>query len=104
LAVESQSLIDSLLRDQIATLERNLNRRLDTTERNMGERLDRQDTQLQRIEGKVDKTNGRVTVLEKARERAQGVVSAYRWLPPTLAAIVTAGMTVLIMALSGGLH
>jgi hypothetical protein len=31
------------------------------------EHLRSQDTQLHRIEGKVDKTNGRVTALEKAR-------------------------------------
>lgn len=104
MADEPQSLIDAMLRDQITTLERNLNRRLDATENAVGERFDRQDRELREIKKQTQVTNGRVTVLEKARERAQGVMFAFRWMPATLAAIVTAGLTVLIMALSGGLH
>jgi len=100
----SQATIDSLLRDQISTLERNLNSRLDRQDSAQQDFKDETRRALGRIEAKVDKTNGRVTVLERARERAQGVMFAFSWLPPTLAAVVTAGLTVLIMALSGGLH
>lgn len=103
-AVEHQSVIDSLLREQIKTLETNLNRRLDETNESVARRFDQQDKALVRIEGKVDKTNGRVTVLEKARERAQGVMFAFKWVPPLLAAAVTAGLTILTLALSGQIH
>lgn len=101
---EPQRIIDQLLREQISSLEMNLNRRLDTTERNVKERFDRQDRELAEIKAQTKATNGRVTVLEKARERAQGVMFAFSWLPPVLASVVTAGLTVLIMALSGGIH
>lgn len=59
---------------------------------------------LDRIERHVSETNGRVSALEKARERAQGVIFAYSWLPSTLSAVLGAGLTILIIALSGGLH
>lgn len=101
---DPQHLIDTMLKEQIATLERNLNQRLDTTEQNVKERFDRQDRELAEIKAQTKATNGRVTVLEKARERAQGVMFAFSWLPPVLASVVTAGLTVLIMALSGGIH
>lgn len=104
MADEPQNLIDSLLRDQISTLERNLNRRLDATERAVGERFDQQDKALVEIKKQTQATNGRVTVLEKARERAQGVMFAFKWAPGVLTAMVTAGLTILIMALSGGVH
>jgi hypothetical protein len=104
LADEPQKIIDSLLRDQITTLERNLNQRLDGTERNLNRRLDQQDTALAEIRTQTTKTNGRVTMLEKARERAQGVRSAYSWVPVALGSILTAGLTILIMALGGGIH
>ena len=81
-----------------------MNEKIDALERNLDRRLTAQDQALIRIEGKVDKTNGRVTTLEKARERAQGVMFAFSWLPPVIASAVTAGLTVLIMAISGGLH
>lgn len=83
----------SLIVSSIEALDRSLNRRLDD-----------QDRALARVEAKVDKTNGRVTVLEKARERGQGMVAAFRWVPSLIASGVTAGLTILIMAVSGGLH
>jgi hypothetical protein len=101
---EPQHVIDSLLRDQIKTLEANLNRRLDDTERNLNRRLDKQDADLSEIRKQTKETNGRVTKLEKARERAQGMVFAVRWIPGFLTAGFSAGLTVLIMAISGNLH
>jgi hypothetical protein len=95
--------IISLLRDQISTLEANLNKRLDITEDSVTNRFDQQDNTLKRIEAQVQKTNGRVTVLERARDRAQGVVTAFRWIPFVLGSGLTAGLTILVMALSGGL-
>jgi hypothetical protein len=96
-------MIDQLLREQISTLERNLNRRLDATEESVKHRFDLQDRALVRIETQVRSTNGRVTVLEKARERAQGVMFAFSWMPPVLTAVVTAGLTILVMALTGAI-
>lgn len=96
--------ITSLLKDQITTLEQNLNRRLDATEKAVNSRFDNQDNTLKRIENQVSVTNGRVTILEKARERAQGVMAAYRWVPLVLSALMTAGVTILVMAVSGALH
>jgi hypothetical protein len=101
--VSEEPTINSLLEKQISTLEANLNRRLDATELNVGQRFDRQDKELREIKQQTQRTNGRVTVLEKARERAQGVMFAFSWLPPVLTALVTAGLTILIMALTGGL-
>jgi hypothetical protein len=96
--------INAMLEKQITTLEINLNRRLDATEESVKQRFDQQDNTLRRIENQVEKTNGRVTVLEKARERAQGVVSAYSWVPAMLTAVLTAGLTILVMALSGSIQ
>jgi hypothetical protein len=100
----SDPTISGLLEKQISTLERNLNQRLDATERTVTARFDRQDRDLQEIKQQTQRTNGRVTALEKARERAQGTMSAFSWIPPILASAVTAGLTILVMALSGGLH
>lgn len=78
--------------------------RIDAVERNLNSRLDTQDKTLGRVEKQVTDTNGRVTVLEKARERAQGVMFAFSWLPLALSAVLTAGLTILVMALSGSIH
>ena len=78
-------------------------RRFDDQNREFGRRLDRQDRTLEDIQEQTRKTNGRVTTLEKARERAQGALFAYAWVPAALTAVLTAGLTILIMALSGGL-
>jgi hypothetical protein len=94
----------ALLEKQISTLERNLNGRLDTTERNLNGRLDRQDKALEEIKTQTTKTNGRVSVLERARERGLGVVMAFKWVPPILAAAVTAGLTILTLAITGQIH
>lgn len=96
--------ITSLILDKLKMTEENLNRRLDESDRNTNRRLDTQDTALVEIRTQTQLTNGRVTTLEKARERTQGVISAYRWLPTALSAILGAGLTILVMALSGGIH
>lgn len=92
--------INSMLNDKIDSLSH----ALESVEKRMGERLTIQDTQLARIETKVDTTNGRVTVLERARERAQGVIFAFSWIPPILTAVFTAGLTILVMALTGSIR
>lgn len=85
--------IEAMILDKIDTLERNLNRRLDD-----------QDRALQRVEAQTTKTNGRVTVLENARERGLGVIAAYRWLPVVLGSGLAAGLALLGTALLGGFH
>jgi guanylate kinase len=93
----------SLLAEQIKTLEKNLNRRLDDTERNMGKRLDKQDETLESIETQTKLTNGRVTMLEKARERTQGALAAYSWVQPAALMLLSVGITILIMVLTGAI-
>ena len=90
--LETEPTVSSLLVDKIDSVEKNLNAR-----------LDKQDKELDLIKTQTQKTNGRVTVLEKARERTAGAVGAFRWMPPALMALLTAGTTILIMALSGGI-
>ncbi len=85
--------VPSLLKDKIDTLERNLNHRLDA-----------QDAALLDIKKQTQATNGRVGALEQARMRAQGVMYAFRWIPPILTAAITAGLTILTLALTGGIH
>ena len=77
--------ITRLLETQIRTLERNLNQRLDS-----------QDQTLTRIEGKVDKTNGRVTALELGRAHAAGFRSAFHWVEGLVIAAMTAGATAFV--------
>ena len=96
--------ISSLLEKQITALERSLNQRLDTTEKNVSERFDRQDRELREIKEQTLKTNGRVTVLERARERGLGMVTAFRWIPAVIAAGLSSGLTLLGMALAGAFH
>lgn len=96
--------ISSMLEKQITTLERNLNHRLDATEVSVNARFDRQDRDLQEIKAQTQRTNGRVTALEKARERAQGTMAAFSWLPSVLVAFVTSGLTILTMVLTGTIH
>jgi hypothetical protein len=80
----------SLLLTQLQTLERSVNRR-----------FDQQDEQLADIKAQTTRTNGRVTALESARHRAEGTIAAFRWVPAVLGALLTAGITILVMALSG---
>ena len=86
------------------TISSMLNEKIDTLERNLNRRLDIQDRALSDIKTQTQLTNGRVTALERARERAQGVMFAFSWLPPVITAAVTAGLTILTMALTGNLH
>lgn len=81
-----------------------LNEKIDVLERNLNRRLDAQDDALREIKRQTQATNGRVGALEQARERAQGVMFAFRWVPPILTAAVTAGLTILTLALTGGIH
>ena len=96
--------LNSMLNDKIDTLRDALG----AVESRMGERLTRQDEYLREIKDQTTATNGRVTLLEKAQERTHGVFIALSWLPPlvtgVITALVTGGMTVLIMALTGALH
>lgn len=92
----------TLLEKQVSTLEANLNLRLDMTERSVTSRFDQQDKELAAIREQTTKTNGRVTVLERARDRSAGIVAAYSWLPPIIAAIIGAGLAALITTTVGG--
>jgi hypothetical protein len=100
--------INSLILDRLDAVAVTLNARLDATERALGQRLDRQDTDLGEIKRQTQKTNGRVTALERARERTQGAISAIRWVPEFSRGIflsaLGAGLTILVMALSGSIH
>lgn len=96
--------IAKLLNTRIDDLQTSINTRINDAERNIGKRLDAQDVALGRVEAKVDKTNGRVTTLERGRERAQGMIAAYRWVAPLFAGAVSAGGTILVLAVTGGLH
>lgn len=78
--------------------------RIDAVERNLGGQIGSLADDLREVKKQTQLTNGRVTVLEKARERAQGVMFAFSWLPLALSAILTAGLTILVMALSGSIH
>lgn len=78
-----------------------LNDKIDTLASTLSQRLDSQDAALKEIKQQTQATNGRVTVLERARERGLGVVMAFKWVPPILAAAVTAGLTILTLAITG---
>lgn len=88
-----QSNVDAMIIDKINTLERNLERR-----------LDEQDRQLRDIKTQTQLTNGRVTTLERARERGMGVIAAYRWIPVVIGGALSAGLALLGTALAGGIH
>lgn len=92
------------LLQQIGSLETSVNRRLDDMRDDLNRRLDSQDRELREIKKQTTATNGRVTVLEKARSRAEGMVSAFRWIPTVLAASLSTGLTILLMALTGNIH
>lgn len=100
--------IESLLSEKIDLATKSLGDRLTATERNIGRRLDQQDDTLREIKVQTTKTNGRVTALERARERTQGAMAAYRWVPDLLKGLVTAafgaGLTILVLALQGAIH
>lgn len=96
--------IGSMLEKQITALERSLTQRLDATDRNVKERFDRQDEELVAIKSQTMRTNGRVTALERARDRAEGVIFAFSWVPVVVASILTSGLTILVMALSGSIR
>lgn len=81
-----------------------LNDKIDTLASSLNQRLDAQDAALRDIKQQTQQTNGRVTVLEKARERGLGFVMAFKWLPPILAAGVTAGLGILTLAIMGQIH
>lgn len=66
-------------------------------------RFDATDRKIDRVEDRVKVTNGRVGVLEKARERAAGFMTAFRWVPVITGALLSTGATVLVMALSGAI-
>jgi hypothetical protein len=83
-------------RDQIMDL---VIQRIDAVERNLNKRLDQQDDELKSIHDQTKLTNGRVTALEKARERAAGVASAYSWVLPILCALLAGGLAVLFQTL-----
>lgn len=96
--------IDQLLIQKIDSVEHNLTGRLHDQGVEFNRRLDAQDRALQDIQKQTRLTNGRVTSLEKDKARGQGMISAFRWVPPVITAMVTAGLTILTMTLTGGLH
>lgn len=81
-----------------------LNDKIDQLGEHLNQRLDQQDKALADIRRQTRETNGRVTALERARERAQGAVAAYRWIGVMFGGLVSAGATILVLAASGGLH
>lgn len=101
--------IQDLIIDRIDAVEKQVNHRIEDLNANVTLRLDQQDKTLKSIETQTTATNGRVTdhdkrlnVIELARERAQGVVLAYRWVPAFVLAFLTAGLTVLVSIVVGG--
>lgn len=76
----------TLIRDQIALVNDNLSRRLTD-----------QDRQLREIRQDVAQLRG-------ARERAQGAMAAWKWLPPVVTALVGGGVGSLVIVLVGGAH
>jgi tetrahydromethanopterin S-methyltransferase subunit G len=73
-------------------------------------RLDEQDKSLDRIEGKVDKTNGRVTRLETDKRVAEAVVGDHKrdldvrkaWAIGIFSAAVTGAVGSIVLILAGG--
>lgn len=59
-------------------------------------RLEHHKRQLDRIEGQIEATNGRVRTIELWRARMEGANWALSWLPPTLSALVVAIVAVVI--------
>ncbi|HET6869114.1 MAG TPA: hypothetical protein VFH80_24600 [Solirubrobacteraceae bacterium] len=96
--------VDHLLMQRIEAVEDNLTERLHDQSRAFGSRLDGLEHTLRDIQKQTRLTNGRVNTLENDKARGQGMISAFRWLPPLLTAIVTAGLTVMIWAITGGVH
>ena len=51
---------------------------------------------LQRIEAKIDETNGRVRMLELWRARVAGATAAMNWVPPIVTAVISGGLVAVI--------
>lgn len=62
-------------------------------------RLDAQDRTLERIEGKVDTTNGRVRDLELWKAKMEGAKWAVGWVPPLVTAAFSSGIAVLLSSI-----
>lgn len=92
------------MRDDDPSVIALLNDKIDTLEKNLNRRLDAQDSVMKDIQTQTRTTNGRVTALERGRERAQGMIAAYRWVGVMFGGLVSAGATILVLAATGGLH
>lgn len=73
-------------------------------------RLDEQDSALNRIEAKVDKTNGRVTKLETDKQVGEALASTHTrsldsrkaWIIGVISAAVTGAVGSIVLVLAGG--
>jgi hypothetical protein len=95
---------EDLILDKINTLERNLNRRLDEQDAAAREFKAEVNGRLVEIKTQTTLTNGRVTALERVRERGLGVLAAYKWIPVVVGSTLAAGLALLGTALAGGFH
>lgn len=100
--------IESLILDKITSVETNLNRRLDDQDKAASDFKRQVERDLGAIKKQTSETNGRVTKLERAREVGQAKLAAFHWVPDLLDKIITAalggGVTILLLAVTGGIH
>lgn len=100
--------IESLILDKITSVDTNINRRLDDQDKAAGEFKRQVERDLTAIKRQTAETNGRVTKLENARAVGQAKLAAFHWIPDLFDKVLTAalggGVTILLLAVTGGLH
>lgn len=96
--------VEGLILDKINALERNLTRRLDEQDAESREFKAEVYGRLRDIKTETSATNGRVTALERARERGVGAIASYRWVPFVIGPALATGLSLLAVALEGGFH
>ena len=89
--------IEDMIIDKINSVEKHLSARMDDLGKSMNE-LKAQ------ASDRVDKLESRVSVLERAREHTRGMIGAFKWVPQIATTLLGAGVTILIMSLSGNIH